>query len=367
MSFLKAFFADPNRWIHCPFCQGSLELPVDKSTRAFKSTTGHPCTWEQCKRMLPPEFLERYDEAPALFVPMMGWRNAGKSSFLMMVIMMLDRAYQIWGDYEFEALTEETHRAVKKARIAVKKHELPQSTPIEVGDTYLCHLLGLPRWGSRTWIVRDVPGEDFEKFTIPAKQSSFVSKAQTALLFLDPAGHLEEAGNSTKRRGEGLSMEDLIKAYTKALTSQGQSFKTDCGRKVIVVITKGNHVQNLPEKIRDYLEKDVLQKPFSSGLDRVILTDAYMADYMAKLTNVSRDIREWLSNQPGGLAFLQHAKNNHIELRFCIVAAIPSGVDEKNVPLAGMNPLRILDPLFWALELNCETSSAPLSRYSKSI
>jgi hypothetical protein len=322
------------------------------SAPSAKGITGHRCSNQSCARDLPHQFLARYEEAPALFVPMMGWTGAGKTTFLITATVMFDRAVQIWEDYSFEALTDETIHAVREARDAIVERRLPAPTPMTVRDTYLCHLLAMPRWGSRSWVVRDVPGEHFQKFSIPEEQTSFVAKAKTVLLFVDLAGHLPEAGAVAERRDRGMSIDELLKCYTNSLGGQGETFDKDQGRKVIIVLTKANHLQSLPDNLRSYLERDELQPLLLTDGNRKRLTDYDMACYMERLARVSSEIKEWISTQPGGEALLRHAKLNHIELRFCMIAAIPSGVDSQNVPLGQLDPHRILDPVFWALELN---------------
>jgi hypothetical protein len=361
MSFLKSLFQseppEPTRTIHCPFCQTMQVLPAIRSKHPdgkpqFKSLQGHRCSQSTCARPLPEEFLERYDEAPSLFVPMMGWTGAGKSTFLMMATAMLDRAVHIWEDFNFIPLTKETSDAVREARDAIEHRRLPRPTPLEVKDTYLCHLLGIPRWGSRSWVVRDVPGEHFQQFIIPPEQSSFVAKSRMALLFLDLAGHLEEAGKVAEGRAAGMTINELLQAYVNSLRAQGQSFDQDQGRKVIVVLTKANHLPDLPDHLRSYLEGDELQQLLLTNGNRQRLGDMEMARYMERLDRISTEIREWLRTQSGGEALLRYAKLNHIELRFCMIASIPSGVDSNLIPLGQLEPHRILDPIFWALELN---------------
>ena len=364
MSFLKSLFgqSEPERSIRCPFCQTEQVLPVGETTASEHA--GRTCIAPTCNRELPHQFLARYDEAPALCVPMMGWKDVGKSTFLMMTTVMLDRAVHIWDEYNFEALTEETIQAVREARDAVKVRRLPKPTPLQVKDTYLCHLLGMPRWGSRTWVMRDVPGEDFQKFLIPPEQSSFVGKARTALVFVDLTGDTEAAGGSAKRRDAGMSIDELLKCYTNSLGKQGQTFDRDEGRKVIVVITKANHVPSMPDHLRAYLEQDDLQTLLLTDGNRKRLGSEDMAYYVERMHRISLEIRDWLRSQPGGEALLRHAKLNHIELRFCMIAAIPSGVDANNKPLGQLEPHRILDPIFWALELNSVRASGVQSPFT---
>lgn len=361
MSFLLSFFSPPSRSIRCPFCHTEQLLPTEKRSSGkakgkFKDDAKQRCSQTDCAREFPFQFLRRYDDAPTLFVPMMGWKGAGKSTFLAAVTVMLSRGVQIWNQYNFEPLTDETNRALREARAALKTRTLPEPTPVGVKESYLCHLIGLPRWGSRTWVVRDVPGEHFQEFVIPQAQTSFVQKSETTFLFLDLVGDTIETGAVASQRPAGIAIDELMKCYTNSLGKNGVSFELGHSRRLVVILTKANFIPELPRNLRDYLERDELQPLLLDEGQPRRLNDEEMAAYMERLGRVSEEIRTWLGGSSDGRAFLEHARHHHIDLRFCMISSIPSGVGADKRPQAELDPLRILDPLFWALELN---STAP--------
>jgi hypothetical protein len=77
-----------------------------------------------------------------------------------------------------------------------------------------------------------------------------------------------------------------------------------------------------------------------------------MAHYLESMGRVSDAICEWIQrHDPHGRVFVRLAQSENIELRFSLISSTGAevGADGK-LPVA-MEPRRVLDPYFWALEL----------------
>jgi hypothetical protein len=67
---------------------------------------------------------------------------------------------------------------------------------------------------------------------------------------------------------------------------------------------------------------------------------------------VSDAISEWIQQRdPRGKVFVRLAQSENIEMRFSLISSTGSDVGEDGVLPVAMEPRRVLDPYFWALEL----------------
>jgi hypothetical protein len=338
--------------VQCPFClHGTAASPGLKK-----------CPNPGCGRELPHRYLKRYGEAPPLFLPMMGLSRAGKSSYLFGATVAAVNATNFWEGFDFYPLTDETDDFITRVRTALAEGRLPAATPtLAINDVYVLQLLNLARWGKRTWVIRDVPGEHFSRRTIPSEQVPFVRHATTAFLFFDfNRGDHEAAGNLQLEPAE-RTIDFILRAYVMGLEETGVEFHRGNGRQIVVVLTKAD-VLDLPRHLAEYLTND---EHWDRDRRRQLRAepgghfgDESMALYMERLRRVSAELRDWVKSQPGGQALLNAAQNNQLELHFCMISAIPCGVEKVGsafVPRGRwQEPLRILDPFYWALELNSE-------------
>lgn len=157
-----------------------------------------PCAVSNdCQRELPQR-CQHHQAAPPPFLPMMGLPSTGKTTFLFAAtLMVVEHGSRLWPPYLYLPLTDETDEQIMKVRKGVAEGQLPKPTPLDENQAYILQLLNLPRWGrSRTWAIRDVPGEHFAKRTIPPGQVPFVTHTRTAFLFYDFNSGNAAAGNS---------------------------------------------------------------------------------------------------------------------------------------------------------------------------
>jgi len=348
----------------CPFClNGSL---------TSGGTT--KCSNKECGRVLPTQYVQDYHKAPPLFLPMMGLPNAGKSNFLMAATVAVLRGHEFWEHFDYFPLTDETDRFITHVEKGMRADVLPVPTDATaIKLAYMLELLGLPRWRNRTWVLRDVPGEHFKERKIHDNQVPFVIHANTAFLFFDfnganeGAGNITEGANDDRAESEERSIDRVFRAYVIALREKGVDFSKEKNRKVVIVLTKADQL-NLSPNLKEYLDTDehwdMEQRKKSLTLGGEFLADEAMALYMLRLRRNSLELRNWVKLQPGGAALLNAERTNNVELQFCMISAIPCGVRFVDDPDPGkrgfkprgkwQRPLRILDPFYWALELNSD-------------
>jgi hypothetical protein len=134
----------------------------------------------------------------------------------------------------------------------------------------------------------------------------------------------------------------------------GQALNRD-PLKLIVVLTKADAIADLPAALRGYLKEDRLweQGGTSSAGPAAAPADALPSaqHYLAALWRVDAEIKSWLQHRVAGQLLLRRAAECHVDLRFAIVSATGSGIAAGRDGILPWTPRRVLDPLFWALEL----------------
>ena len=133
--------------------------------------------------------------------------------------------------------------------------------------------------------------------------------------------------------------------------------------RLVVVLTKADAIPNLPPSLRQYLKDDplrdavrsevsLLSPPLPFPSEPLRLKDESLREYLGRLALVHQEIHHWLETTLVGHMLIRRAAAYHVELRFSIVSATGSGlVDGQSLQLP-WTPRRVLDPLFWALELD---------------
>jgi hypothetical protein len=133
------------------------------------------------------------------------------------------------------------------------------------------------------------------------------------------------------------------------------------------VITKSDELgtpgpAQLPPHLYNYLITD---PACNTSTDAIRDAYADIDNYMSELAHVSNEIRNWVSTLEGGPQLLALAENMNLELKFSIISglgcATAMGQEGKgNLLLGQWKPYRVLDPLFWAMELESERLHKPV-------
>ena len=296
----------------------------------------------KCKNELPPLYLNKYENHKPFFVQVFGWSRVGKSVYLQALTLMLTKMPQIWTGVVYIPTTEPTKRILQDINIYLaRKGEMPAPTQLSLQEAYIMVMDKIPRWGGRTLVMRDCAGEHFDNLVVPVEQAPYLLNVPVTFMFIS----LYDLYNSD----DGRSINLLMTNYINTLLREGVNFDKE-QRKIVVVLTKGDIIPNLPANLRNYLRSDPLwaavNSPHPQPMDNLAIQE-----YLESMARVGEAIRDWLQQTPEGKVFINFAEDNNIELRFSIISSTGGQVGEGNTMSEGLQPRRVLDPYFWALEL----------------
>src|SRR6185295_10052003 len=148
---------------------------------------------------------------------------------------------------------------------------MPPPTPMGMDDCYVMLLRKMIPWRDRALLVRDCPGEIFEDFRIPLDKAPFIHRSRTIFMFASLPDLLDpEADN---RRFEGWTMNMLMTGFLNTLESNGIHLR---GRRIVMVLTKGDRITDLSPKLRNYLVDDILWAASNSAEPERVLR-SYLA------------------------------------------------------------------------------------------
>lgn len=324
------------RQLICPYCL--IEI------RGSRNLTH--CPNPKCKKELPVQYIDDYEEHPPFFVQVFGWSQVGKTMFLNALTLILVKMAKVWPKYHFVAATEKSQFKVRDINGYLKTGELPTATSKGDQDVYIMLLNNMELWGSRTLVTRDCAGEYFDNYQIPVEEGApFLLNAPTTFMFISLSDMAESQDSRT------MSM--LLEHYVETLMKHGVNFKKE-RRKLVVVLTKADLIPNLPTNLLNYLRTDpiwgAVNKPdFVEQMDAIA-----MQEYLEIMERVSDAIRDWIRKDASGENFVRFAESKNIEIRFSLISSTGSPVGKQGLAVEALAPRRILDPYFWALELQSQ-------------
>lgn len=315
--------------IICPYCLAEI--------RGGKSIQKCP----KCTHQMPPQYVNNYESHPPFFVQVFGWSQVGKSVYLQTLTLMLVRMAKVWSSYYHTAATNASQQIEREVNEYLSKGTMPPPTPIGLQQAYIMVLDGMERWGGRTLVTRDCAGEVFDNLSVPIEQAPFLLNAPTTFMLISLADLPES---------EGRSINMLMSNYVNTLLQNGVDFNKE-QRKLVVVLTKGDIIPNLPNNLRNYLVNDPLWAAVNSTGTVQQMDAQAMQEYITIMGRVSDNIRDWIKETASGLAFIRLAEAQNIDLRFSIVSSTGAPVNTDGTMPIAVAPRRVLDPYFWALDL----------------
>jgi hypothetical protein len=331
----------------CPFC---LErIPRQKELKA--------CPHERCGKELPVLYMQPVKTLSPFPVQVFGWSQHGKSAYLTALTMMLMKMNRVWRPFTWEAVTEASLNKVREVNIHERHGEMPPPTPPGVDDCYVMLLRKMEPWRNRALLVRDCPGEIFSGIKVPLEEAPFLHRARTIFMFASLPDLLDpEAEN---RSFEGRTMDMLMTSFFNTLKSNGIRLK---GRRVVMVLTKGDRIPDLPPGLRSYLIEDILWEASNSPEPEYVLRSflknpsifsvtGFMERYIAGMQKTDTAIRRWLALNHHAQNFIGLAADYGVDLRLCLTSATGAPVSPGSGLAQRWEPRRVLDPFFWALEL----------------
>jgi hypothetical protein len=277
----------------------------------------------------------------------------GATSFLAALLFMLRELSLVWPEFVCWAQDFETEEALKAMHEQLRQGN--GSGPAESGNGVLRYdllLRNMERWGERRLVVAD---GRHPPFASPPDAGSAADVNWTA-----SACWLVSLPDLAGTQGEVLDLlfEDLLRARV----ASGHSLYT-VPFKLIVVLTKADAIPNLPPALRGYLKDDPLWRiasawpalpltPGTAGTLDLRLDGEALREYLGTMWHVDEEIRRWLEATAAGHLLVRRAAAYHVQLRFAVVSATGSGLAGGASGRLSWSPRRVLDPYFWALELD---------------
>jgi len=307
-----------------------------------------------------------------LYIPVIGWTRIGKTVWMYSLIRRLqEMAPSVWPNFTLFPLDDVSEAFLPEVLHLKKLKEGPKGNPLHLQESYLYILQQMPRWNSRTLILKDLAGEPWSKgwfdrnWDTPnaVQYRQLLTNNKTAMMFFSLANM-----DLSETEGDGQTMEQMLNRYRLLLEKQGVDIRKE-QRRILVVLTQGGRVKNLDRNILDYLDADPIARMldpdrYNNPEDARLkpLDDASMAEYFAVMKQVSNQLKEWVRKN-GGAQFLNQAERLNISLEFSITSSFEKTVRRKDEGRAPEDAIevsqiedvwhcqRVLDPLFWALEL----------------
>jgi len=321
------------RKLVCPFCLE--EITGSKLERKCSS----------CQRPTPALYLKDARDLEPMAVQAMGWSGHGKSVFLSALTLLLTRMQVVWEDYSWSPGSEETREAILDSNRRLESGLLPLPTNKGVDLPCLILLRGMDRFKGRALVYRDCAGEHFDTNSMPVEQVPFLLKAKTLFLIASPV-------DLAARRERPIDM--LLNGFLNTLEEHGVDPSKD-RRRLVVVLTKGDLIQDLPKPLHDYLVKDRVWRTLEEGTPDLRFDEPAIDRYLATMREVDRHLREWIERDAHGRHLVRLATQSGLDLCFSLVSATGgpvSGGDSESQLENRWEPRRVLDPLLWALSFN---------------
>lgn len=316
----------------CPFCLTDL-----------KSRTNECAS---CQRQLPTEYVTYHSGLLARFnqpaiVSVIGFRGHGKTVYLASLYYALQNLMpRTWAAFFRQGLTMETLKVLHQNLSMLKRGELPDSTLLVFPEPNIDRLNKIPRFGNRTLLVYDPPGEAFDLTEDDSLQrfAGFVKYSKCALFLVSLNDMMKEfEGNVDLQEAVADEMYRLLERYNVGMTRMGAPHGV---QHLIVVYTKADCLLNdfgLPDSIKTYLE------------DPEVETLRDVQAYLQVMRRNSTLLKDFTSQELNAVAFLNNAKENFKSVEFCAVSAL--GAEPKDERLTErIAPRRVMDPLLWVLE-----------------
>jgi len=304
------------------------------------------CPDPECGQALPALYLHDYATIKPLFTQIFGWSQVGKTVYLQALTLILARMSNFWPRYSASPATDFSQQVVRDIRTYLERGVMPRPTPVGDKSVYIMQLYNMARWGSRALVTRDFAGELFDTMTISTNDVPYLPYAPTTLMMLGPDGDVSYQGNRT--------VEQLLNNYVNTLLHHGVDFSRS-PRALIVVLTKADSVSDLPSELRSYLIKDPVAAALTSSGSHTSLDDTAMDAYLNTMKYVSDCIKNWAYDRSAHWkTFIRIAAQRQIDLRFTLISSTGSAVSSEGQLTEGFVPRRVLDPYFWAIELQSD-------------
>lgn len=319
----------------CPYC---LTPPL------WYTTSVAPQCYK-CKANQPPLYLDRYATYPPFFVQVFGWPRVGKTVFLSALTLLLRQMGKAWPNYSLMPATEDAQTKLTEINKFLAKGVMPGATQRGKNDVYIMIMQGMERWNNRMLVSRDCSGEIYDAFQVSTTEAPYLISVPTTLMLASLA--------DLRNADDGKSVDMLMTSFLNTLRVNGLDFNASSykGRRLVVVLSKGDLLEDLPSNLRNYLVSDPIWTALDTPGKLFHLNADSMTKYVAEMKTASDSLMNWLQTiDVGWINFVRLAQQHKISLRFSIISSTGGPVGADNTLPTALAPHRVLDPYFWALE-----------------
>ena len=276
---------------------------------------------------------------PAVSMVLTGYTNNGKTVLLESIISQLKKLEGALSGFSVNHLDADTKHFLRSR----PGESIP--LPSDGVTKILLNAYGMPVPGRSTYERRllffyDTEGEVYDHDSVDAVTQKPLLTSNVIWLIHDP----------TNPEPPGL----INEAFQSIVREHRVNQAPLAGKKVIVVYTQADKFATMASQldgidmINRYLTVDPMFGPTalqSNGrLNNMIDLQAYMSEAQ-RMSDVLRSVTKMID---GGQNLLDQAKENDVELRFCLVESVGQVVDD-GIQRGDRMPKRVLDPLFWSL------------------
>lgn len=328
------------RKIRCPYCLKIVE-PTEQRVK-FTGKIKYICPIKECNRELPRDFIEKEDALRAT-VGLVGFTGHGKTVYLtslFYLLKFLSRSND-WGDFSYLALDQHTLDTIyKHVSLFEKESQLPAGTPENFPEPALIQFNAIPSFEDSFISFYDTAGRVYEDVGKITDMGRFVAFSKVVLFIIS----IEDC---KKTGGLADEMEKLLNIYINAAYDK-LGVKLKKNQHLIVVLTKADVIEGLPEELKDFLNKGSYEwYRIENPNAKKGIPDSKLKDIKEK----SKYIKSWLENNECG-GFTKLAERNFKSVEYTIVSSLGSAPVGANLAtrLQPEHPKRVLDPFLWVIE-----------------
>ena len=275
--------------------------------------------------------------------------GAGKTSFLWASTYMMRRLSMVWPRYVCWPQDDDSEKTFGALHLAMERQELPAAGA--PGSTLYLLLREMERWGTRHFCAHDHSDAVFGTRDAGTPAPRPLNWGSPVCWLLNLTDVLDRESHFDRQ----------LDALVRARMRSARALDGDPLR-LIVALNKADRLADLPRELRDYLKGDPLAPLVSrregsahaedGGRRREFTFDAGgVAAYLRELAVVHERIAAWLGTTLSGRLLTRRADAHHVTLRFSILSATGADLQVGGKLAIPWQPRRVLDPLFWALEL----------------
>jgi len=291
-----------------------------------------------CQHQLPPDYIAHHSgwtaKHPAI-VSVIGFGGHGKTVYLASLYFALQNLVpRAWETFFRQGLTMKTLEVLYYNLGLLKSGKMPDPTQV-FQEPNIDRLHNIPKFGDRTLLIFDPPGEAFELGENDSFQrfAGFVKQSPCALFLVSLTDMMNQFESEYAVAGE---MERLLERYNVGMMEMGARTKE---QHLIVVYTKADRLLS-----HSTFPTEVIKGLENGDVDG--LSD--LKEYQLEMKRNSTLLRNFTVETLNARGFLSNAQRNFKSVEFCAVSALGSEPSGDRL-VERIAPRRVIDPLLWVL------------------